>query len=156
MPADVEDVTLVAAAGPVPPTLFVDDGSVAMDNPRDGEWWALMRPQGLSTPVTISGVIDGDPVSMDVEIPTPRVWDSPVYVTTFRLHEEEEGWELDRILTPPMAEKASKRTGAGVGDQSWATGWSARGLYILWGGFVLALACTAVIRAGVLRAQGTR
>lgn len=155
MPADVSDVTLVAEVSNSPPVLFVDDGSLGMDNPRDGEWWALVKPQGLTTPVVISGVVDGAPVAMDLEIATPRVWDSPVYVTTFRVDEGPDGWALQRILTPPMIDRATqKRTGAGLADQSWATGWSARGLYALWGVFVLALVCTAVLRSA-LRAQGS-
>lgn len=151
------DAALVARTGHGEPVQFVDDGSVAMDHAGDGEYWALVRAEGSSTAVTVAGDVQGLAIAQDLEIATPAVWESPVHVVTHRLVVDGAQASLSRVLTAPMRPPPEDETGAGAAAA--ATGWSARGLFLAWGAFVLALALTAVIRSTILEARqgdGTR
>ena len=149
------DASLVASTGQGEPVLFVDDGSVAMDHAGDGEYWALVRAEGSSTQVAIQGMADGRPVSTSVEVATPTTWDSPVHVVTWRL----EDGALTRVLTAPMRPPPQDTTGGGAAGLAVEGGWSAAGLALIWGAFLLTLVVTGVVRASILEARqgdGTR
>ncbi|MCP4919215.1 MAG: hypothetical protein GY913_20130 [Proteobacteria bacterium] len=152
-----EEAALVAASGPGEPVMFVDDGSVAMDHAGDGEYWALVKAEGSSTPIRIQGVIGNTPLEVEVDIATPAAWDSPVHVVTYRAEAVAGAWELTRVLTAPMRPPPEDATGAGAGALAVEGGWSAAGLFLIWGVFLVALLVTAVLRASLLEAgQGKR
>ena len=153
MPAGTEKVRLVAQRSDESESVaFTDDGSLVLDHPGDGEWWALLNPSMRSTTVHISGVADGQRVWHTETITVPFAWQQSTYPVTLIASRDGDEWTLVRSLTAVMPEPAPV-TGSGLSERSERAGIPAPIFYLGFAFICFLLAATASLRAAILSSR---
>jgi len=155
MPPGTDNVTVVAQRSDQQEGVaFTDDGSIALDMPGDGEWWALLNPTPGATTVHVSGLADGKRIWHTEQITVPSAWRESTYPITLLASLDGEEWALTRTLTAVMPEPAPK-SGSGISEQAARAGIPAPIFYLGLAILMTILALTASLRSAILRARRT-
>lgn len=159
VPPGVQSVRLTARMaesqeGPGAASFFTDDGSVGIDRPRDGEWWALLPQPRNETVVLVAGTLDGVPLYHSEKVRIPRGWNSATYPLTLVLSDDPEtgGYVAERALMGSLPLQDQSRTGAGMSDIAQRVGLSPAELFAWFALFAALFGGVATIRGAVLRA----
>ncbi len=153
MPAGTQRTRLVAQrADQSDGVAFTDDGSLVLDMPGDGEWWALLNPSMGSTTVHVSGVADGQRVWHTETITVPRAWQQSNYPVTLLATRGADGWTLRRSLAAVMPEPAPT-SGSGLSSRSERAGIPAPVFYLGFAFIAFLLAATGALRSAILASR---
>jgi hypothetical protein len=152
-PSGTDDVFLVARNHQLGDAiLLTDDGSVTVDLPADGEFWALVTPTPGTNLVEISGTVGGTEVWHEESIELPAAWMATTYPVTLLAIQEGGEWRFERTLFGSLPTMEGP-TGAGMSGKAEQLGLTASTLYLTWGLLILVLVSSALVRSSVLRAR---
>ena len=155
-PSGTDDVFLVARNHQLGDAiLLTDDGSVTVDLPADGEFWALVTPTPGTNLVEISGTVGGTEVWHEESIELPAAWMATTYPVTLLAIQEGGEWRFERTLFGSLPTMEGP-TGAGMSGKAEQLGLTAATLYLTWGLLILVLVASALVRSSVLRARRTQ
>jgi hypothetical protein len=155
-PSGTDDVFLVARNHQLGDAiLLTDDGSVTVDLPADGEFWALVTPTPGTNLVEISGTVGGTEVWHEEAIELPAAWMATTYPVTLLAIQEGGEWRFERTLFGSLPTMEGP-TGAGMSGKAEQLGLTASTLYLTWGLLILVLVASALVRSSVLRARRTQ
>ena len=155
-PSGTDDVFLVARNHQLGDAiLLTDDGSVTVDLPADGEFWALVTPTPGTNLVEISGTVGGTEVWHEESIELPAAWMATTYPVTLLAIQEGGEWRFERTLFGSLPTMEGP-TGAGMSGKAEQLGLKAATLYLTWGLLILVLVASALVRSSVLRARRTQ
>jgi hypothetical protein len=152
-PSGTEDIFLVARNHQLgDPILMTDDGSINIDLPEDGEYWALVTPTPGTNLVEVSGTVGEAEIWHEEAIELPAAWMATTYPVTLLAIQEGGEWRFERALFGSLP-RLEGPTGAGMSGKAEQLGLTAATLYLCWGFLILMLVGAAVVRSSVLKVR---
>ncbi len=155
LPRELRRVQLTATYGdPQDAVVFSDDGTLAVDEAGDGEWWALLELRPNGSEITVVGSANGVPIRQTETLKVPMAWTSTTYPMTFIAVNDGVRYRLERLRSSRRPALEAGERGGGAGSEAAGLGLSVGGLAAIAGLLALTVSAVGVLRARILALPG--